>query len=92
MVLIGRKPLNIKVGDVAVFKGSLKDPIIHRVVRIFMEDGNYYIQTKGDNNGASRNDELKIPVDSILGKAVLRIPWLGWIKILAFEAINTFIK
>lgn len=92
MVLIRPKPMNIKKGDVIVFKGSLKDPIIHRVVRIFIEDDKYYIQTKGDNNNASRSDELKTPVDSILGKTVFKIPWLGWIKILAFEAINTFIK
>lgn len=92
MVLIGRKPLNIKKGDIIVFKGSLKDPIIHRVVRIYQEENNYYIQTKGDNNGDSRSDELKIPVDSVIGKAILRVPWLGWVKIIVFDAINKFIK
>ena len=92
MVLIGRKPMNIKKGDIIVFKGSLKDPIIHRVVRIYQEGDAYYMQTKGDNNGDSRSDELKIPVDSIVGKAILRIPWLGWVKIIAFDAINKFIK
>ena len=55
MVLIGRKPMNIKKGDVIVFKGSLKDPIIHRVVKLYRED-KYYIQTKGDNNRDSITD------------------------------------
>ncbi|MBU0930292.1 MAG: signal peptidase I [Nanoarchaeota archaeon] len=91
MVLIWRKPVNIKIGDVIVFKGSLKDPIIHRVVRIYMEDDNYYVQTKGDNNSDSRQDELKIPISSIVGKAVFRIPFLGWVKIFAFDLINMFI-
>lgn len=92
MILIGRKPMNIKIGDVVVFKGSLKDPIIHRVVRLYEEDGKYYLQTKGDNNGSSRSDELKISTDSLLGKAVFRVPWLGWIKIIVFQGINKFIS
>lgn len=92
MVLIGRKPMNIKTGDVIVFKGSLKDPIIHRVIRLYQEDNKYYIQTKGDNNADSRQDELRISTENIVGKAVFRVPWLGWVKILAFQAVSVFIK
>jgi len=92
MVLFGRKPLDIKIGDVIVFKGALKDPIIHRAVKIYQENENYYIQTKGDNNADSRSDELKISADSIVGRAVFKIPLLGWVKIYAFQIINIFIK
>ncbi|MDD5649932.1 MAG: signal peptidase I [Candidatus Nanoarchaeia archaeon] len=92
MVLVGR-PMNVKIGDVIVFQGSLKDPIIHRVMRIYSEDGNYYIQTKGDNyltNCGSRQDEQKIPTKNLYGRAVFRLPWLGWVKITAVCGLNQF--
>jgi signal peptidase I len=74
---------NIKVGDVVVFDSSDKKyPIIHRVDEI--KDGG--IVSKGDNNPAT--DEGRwgvIPLEKIYGKAVLKIPILGWVKILFVE-------
>lgn len=66
----------IKNGDVIVFYGSSNEPIIHRVVL-----SNEVYQTKGDNNPGSRNDEMKITNDRIIGKALIRIPYLGWLKV-----------
>ena len=88
IVLLGVKPEKLKVGDVIVFRGSLKNPIIHRIVRKWQENNSYYFQTKGDNNPASRNDELRIGEKFIYGKAVARIPWLGWVKIIAIEMLK----
>ena len=50
MALKGKNPENIKIGDVIVFWSERKDPIIHRVVKKWQENGIYYLQTKGDNN------------------------------------------
>jgi len=82
VVLRGVKPEKIKLGDVLVFNGNRKDPIIHRVIKGWEENGFYYFQTKGDNNAKSITGmELKISEDRILGKAMFRIPFLGYVKI-----------
>lgn len=82
MILAGKDTKNIAIGDIIVFRSNRKDPIIHRVVKK-TESGNF--QTKGDNNRDSiRNsllDETNISEDRIIGKAVLKIPYLGYIKI-----------
>src|SRR3989338_1642686 len=77
----------IKKGDVIVFLGSVDEPIIHRVVKI--ENGTY--QTKGDNgitNKFSRFDEMHITPDKVIGKAAVRVPYLGWAKLAFVELIN----
>ena len=97
MVLKGKKPENIEIGDVIVFWSAKKDPIIHRVVRKWQQDKLYYFQTKGDNyktNPVSiKNaflDETNISQDQVVGNAVLRIPLLGYIKIWFVEILNMF--
>jgi len=78
-----------KVGDVIIFKPNPESlaprPIIHRIVKI--EDGR--IQTKGDHNREQltvsnnfyRTDETDIKENQVIGKAVFKIPYLGWPKI-----------
>ena len=68
-------------------------PIVHRIVASYEENGTLYFQTKGDANGKhwpapvapSEYDSNAIwhtgegvPQDLILGKVILRIPYLGW--------------
>ncbi len=88
MILKGTKPEKIKLGDVLVFRSIRPDPIIHRVIKIQQEDGVYYFQTKGDHNSNSYESlgEHKIPQDKVIGKAVVRVPYLGWIKLVAVKA------
>ncbi len=75
---------NISIGDVIVFDApGYKYPIIHRVVFID-KDGNIY--TKGDHNPAP--DRWKITRDKVYGKAVLMVPYLGWVKIGLMEALE----
>jgi len=85
IILIGNSPEEINVGDVIVFRNKKPDPIIHRIIKKWEEDGIYYFQTKGDHNSKSVEslllDETKISEDKIIGRAVFRIPYLGWIKI-----------
>ena len=85
-IMVLFKAKNIKKGDVIVFWGSASEPIIHRVVKI---DNTY--QTKGDHNSGSRGDEMNITEDKILGRAVLRIPYLGWLKLIFMQIVGRVI-
>lgn len=99
MILWGKDPNKIKQGDILVFWGDRSDPIIHRVVNVWQEDGKIYTYTKGDHNQGSHPYETKIPVERMVGYdkyekasvAVLRIPYLGYVKIL-FVKILVFIS
>ncbi|MBU0535706.1 MAG: signal peptidase I, partial [Nanoarchaeota archaeon] len=100
MVLLGVN--GVDTGDVVVFWGGKKEPIIHRVVSKWDSDSSLHFQTKGDRNsrpieaytnsagaivqkgtpGAIKVlDETDISRDDLVGKAVFRIPYLGYIKI-----------
>jgi signal peptidase I len=84
MVLVGENPQNINIGDILVFESNLDNPVIHRVIKKWEESRMYHFQTKGDNNrdSGSALGELDISEDRIVGKAVFRIPYLGWLKII----------
>lgn len=89
MVLYGEKPKDIKTGNVIVYKtDSSGNPIIHRVFDKWAESGTYYFKTKGDNNKGLLPFENRIPENQIQGTAILRIPYLGWIKILFTKLIT----
>ena len=86
-VIILWRPTHLNVGDILIFQGSRPQPIIHRIVNI-NKDGSY--QTKGDHNSNSipgSGGELQITQDRILGKGLVRIPYLGWVKILFVDAV-----
>jgi signal peptidase I len=76
------------VGDVIVFFGSEPDPIIHRIVEKWEEDGQIYFRTKGDNNQGFVPDELRINQNLVIGKAWFKLPWLGYVKIIFAEGVN----
>ena len=85
MIVTRAIPSKIKVGDVIVFQSPEPYPIIHRVVKKWQEDGIYYFRTKGDNNlgFTVQAQEKNIGESRVLGKANLRIPYLGNLKIVA---------
>lgn len=92
MVLVGAEPADIQQGEIIVFKSSIRpDPIIHRVIAI-RNSGNgdqetkrekkaFRFQTKGDHNIQSYPFEQDIGEDVLVGKAVFRVPLLGYVKI-----------
>ncbi len=91
MVLYGPEPKNIKVGDVIVYRSmSGANPIIHRVVSIENQTNEFYFRTKGDANSAL--DANPVTEDQIkdTGKAIIRIPYLGWVKIIFTDTILSF--
>ena len=74
---------NPEVGDIIIFNGGASYPLIHRVIK---EDEPY--SAKGDNyktNSGQLASEKQIQQDQIIGKAVFRIPFLGWSKLIFFE-------
>lgn len=81
MILVGVTPEEVKQGDVLVYTSSSHPyPIIHRVTYINQDtiSGLSY-QIKGDNNDAP--DPLPVERSQVVGKALYRIPKIGWIKI-----------
>lgn len=72
-----------EVGDVIIFDAGATHPLIHRVVRAEATYG-----TKGDNYKTNFNQlasEKFIDEDQIIGKALFRVPFIGWAKLLFFE-------
>jgi len=90
MILVGTKPEKIKQGDVIVYMADRPDPIIHRVITA-KDMGKYYAYaTKGDHNVASFYFESYIPDDHYIGRAVVRFPLLGYIKLAFVNVLNLF--
>jgi len=78
---------NLKIGDILVYQSKLSYPVIHRVV-----EKDDLIQTKGDHNSMQIVEpvlnEKYVMKDQIIGKAWLRVPYLGYVKIIFAEAIQ----
>ncbi|MDP3881690.1 MAG: S26 family signal peptidase [Nanoarchaeota archaeon] len=76
-----------KLGDIIIFETPAKHPLIHRLIALRPK------ATKGDhnegqlavNNNANGIDETNIAEKQIIGKAVGKIPYAGWIKLIWFE-------
>ena len=72
-----------EVGDVIIFEGGARYPLIHRVVEV----GETY-STKGDNyktNSKQLSSEKDIAKEQIIGKALFKVPFVGWAKLIFFE-------
>jgi hypothetical protein len=81
-IMILRGPGGAEVGDILVFwTDSRTEPIIHRIVQQKGVANAPVFKTKGDHNCASAGFEQSISKDRFIGKAAIRIPFLGWIKI-----------
>jgi len=88
-----------KIGDVIIFRQNKEStaprPIIHRIINI---NKNGIIQTKGDHNREQltldnniyKIDETNINPEQIIGKAIIRIPLIGWPKIFLEKIIDFF--
>ena len=96
IILKGKDPKDINIGDIIVFRAQdiskKPDPIIHRVVQKDLENGNAFFQTKGDHNSGIWQDEIiqesRISDERVIGAALFKIPWLGFVKIYAVELFN----
>ena len=75
MVIIDKDAKDIKVKDVIAFEEQGR-VIVHRVISIDDLNDIRLYQTKGDANPTK--DGWKVNDNTLVGKVVLRIRWLGW--------------
>ncbi len=93
LLLRGVSAEEIEVGDIIVFHSPVdpNDLIVHRVIEKIVIDGDQYFTTKGDNprtNPWSLSYEKEFPATYIVGKVILRVPFIGWGWILANTPIG----
>ena len=85
---------NYKMGDIIIFEpnpeASSRYPIIHRTITLdpTSTKGDHNVKQFITSNNPQKLDETNIPDDRIIGKAVVRIPLLGWVKLIWFEAVK----
>lgn len=82
-IIFSVAPRNLQVGDVIIFdsrRPEVRHPIIHRIISI-----DETIKTKGDNNEGLLEYERNLQQDQVMAKSILRIPYLGWIKLAFFD-------
>ncbi len=86
LFIVGAKPEELERGDVIIFTGGMKHPVIHRIIDITEESGEDFFSTVGDNYNGQLSFEKKITSKQIVGKAVFKIaPYVGWGKLIFFE-------
>lgn len=96
IIVLGKEPSEYEVGDIIIFKTKVQTtPIIHRLVEIEQKENESIFSTKGDNNQKQLvyfgfNIEKEIKQENVLGKASLRIPYLGWVKLVFVELFKGF--
>jgi signal peptidase I len=85
--------------DIIVFHRP-SDPselIVHRIVAKEEINGKYYFRTKGDGNNfdkwpttpqPSEYDPWVIPQDMVVGKVILRIPWVGHLVLFMHDSVG----
>ena len=90
IMLVSGRGKDPEVGDVIIFEANQKHPLIHRIVSVDPKTG--VIETKGDNNAGQLSIEKSIAEDAVIGKAVIKVPKLGWLKLFFVETFETFSK
>jgi hypothetical protein len=86
LFIVGTSPEKLKIGDVIVFYGNQKNPIIHRIINIQEQNNTLIFSTIGDNNQGQLSVEKQIKEEQIIGRAVFRlVPYIGWGKLIFFE-------
>lgn len=82
IIVKGLKNYNYSVGDVIIFKVENQNtPIIHRIIERKDANDTIMFSTKGDHNDGQLPYEHNIEKEQIVGKAMTRIPKLGWVKL-----------
>lgn len=94
---------NYPDSDIIVFHkpNQLDELIVHRIVAEEERNGVLYFYTKGDGNGYNKwpatpqrseydpwNGNNGIPEDLVIGKVVLRIPWVGHVVLFMRNSIG----
>lgn len=88
-IMILYSPAKVEPGEVIVYLSEQRpEPIIHRVIKTAEENNKKFFWTKGDHNCDIGSFELKVSEERVIGKAVWRVPFLGWVKIAAVSLLG----
>ena len=98
IIVQGVPPENIvaspdPIGDIIVFRQSPVggELIVHRAIDKEERSGVWYFQTKGDGNIGPDSPRPSVPEDQVIGKVILRIPWVGHVALFMRDASGMFI-
>lgn len=96
IIVQGVNPEGIKAasypdGDIIVFHQPYADGelIVHRAIKKQIIDNKIFFKTKGDGNASP--DSTLVSEDRVVGKVVLRIPWVGHISLLMNNSFGILI-
>jgi signal peptidase len=96
IIVRGVNPEEIKAapypnGDIIVFHQPYADGelIVHRAIANQTVDGKFFFKTKGDGNASP--DSTLVSEDHVVGKVILRIPWVGHISLLMNNSFGILI-
>jgi len=76
-VVLIKKQDTYSMGDIITFANGGMDSTTHRVTKTTVVKGKEIFTTKGDANQGE--DREAVGIDSILGKAVFSVPYLGYV-------------
>jgi len=79
-----------EIGDIIIFNANQQHPIIHRIIEIKKINNEIFYSTKGDNNDGQLVSEKEISENTLIGKALFKIPKLGWVKLAFVKLIQGF--
>ena len=89
IVVHGLKNYDYIEGDIIIFKvAEQTTPIIHRIIDVKVQDDEKIFSTKGDHNSGQLPYEHEIKEEQLIGKAIIRIPKIGWVKLVFVEAFR----
>lgn len=76
-------------GDIVVYRReSDNELIVHRAVGKQMIGNEMFLITKGDANGP---EDAPVPSGNVMGRVVLRIPWVGWLALFMRDSSAVYI-
>ncbi len=82
IVVLGRDSDQLETGDVVAFTQGRDVPLVHRIVD---RNGSAF-ETRGDGNEeqllSDAVNEYNITPDELHGEAIIRVPYVGYIKLL----------
>jgi len=78
-------------GDIIVFRkpGLPDELIVHRAIYKEESNGKIYFRTKGDGNDYP--DTNMVSEDSVIGKVILRVPWIGQIALFMHNSFGVLV-
>lgn len=96
ILLVKKVPIeSLEVGDVIVFNttnNNREPPVVHRVVAIWQDDGEYFFKTNGDNNlGPDPESSWITTGNDVIGVVVFRIPHIGWFLLVVQTTVGKLI-